>query len=614
MFKVMKLKALANRKFIALVAWTLLSTAVVFFLDISGTLQPIQDNAYDGLFYMRTKLRPAHERPESPVVLVAIDDQTFENKRYNIPQILWHHYFSDIILALADGGAKGIGLDMLLPRALFDDLVPNYSRTWLRTFVYAKRKGSPVVTGVVQLAGRMITPEGRYLQIIGPENIGLFNLTVDSDDFVRRQRLYFPSADHPEEGLYSVTFLLAKIWQPHLKLPAESIFIDYDPSPTPFPVFSFADVHQRALDKDLEFFKKNFNNKIVFIGETDSMTMDRHATPLYFLAETGHKRTAGVNILAQAMDTILRQDFFEEISAGYRFSLYLALALMICAVTIYGPSRDLPFLLLFLVFVYFVVSVMAFFKYLILPVVGGVAVMILSQVLSFSYRHWVVDWEKRKMRAIFQRYLPPKVVEKILVTKDRDFFRGENKRLCLMFTDIRGFTTYSEKREPTEVVGRLNEYFEAMSAVIVSEGGVVDKFLGDGIMAFFGAFDYGKPPSLAGARAALKMIDELERLNVKWKAADQESFRIGIGIHTGVVKVGNIGSENKMEYTVIGDAVNLASRLQDKTKDLRETIVISEDVYHDLSEAAEVEDRGVVDIKGRSRTKVFGLKGLRGEL
>ncbi|MFH1090151.1 MAG: adenylate/guanylate cyclase domain-containing protein, partial [Pseudomonadota bacterium] len=190
---------------------------------------------------------------------------------------------------------------------------------------------------------------------------------------------------------------------------------------------------------------------------------------------------------------------------------------------------------------------------------------------------------------------------------------GESKRLCLMFTDIRNFTTYSEKKEPTEVVSRLNEYLEAMSGVITSEGGVVDKYLGDGIMAFFGAFDEKVPATLAGARAALGMLEKLEKLNAKWSAEGLETFKIGIGMHTGVVKIGNIGSQNKMEFTVIGDAVNLASRLQDKTKELNEAIVISGESYQDLGAAALVDDRGYVDIKGRSQTKVYALKGLRGE-
>ncbi|MDY6852703.1 MAG: adenylate/guanylate cyclase domain-containing protein, partial [Thermodesulfobacteriota bacterium] len=163
-------------------------------------------------------------------------------------------------------------------------------------------------------------------------------------------------------------------------------------------------------------------------------------------------------------------------------------------------------------------------------------------------------------------------------------------------------------------VGRLNEYFEAMSAVIVSEGGVVDKFLGDGIMAFFGAFDEEPPPSLAGARAALKMLADLERLNAGWEARGEETFRIGVGMHTGMVKIGNIGSHNKMEYTVIGDAVNLASRLQDKTKSLGEPIVMSEETYHDLTGVAMAEDKGFLDIKGRAQSRVYALKGLKEKL
>ncbi|MCP4646563.1 MAG: adenylate/guanylate cyclase domain-containing protein, partial [bacterium] len=184
-------------------------------------------------------------------------------------------------------------------------------------------------------------------------------------------------------------------------------------------------------------------------------------------------------------------------------------------------------------------------------------------------------------------------------------------RLCILFSDIRNFTKYSETRSPEEVVSRLNEYFEAMSEAVFSEGGIVDKFLGDGLMAFFGAFDDpGKPagpiysPSLPGVRAAINMLDRLEKLNQNWQKQGQETFRIGVGIHTGEVKVGNIGSHNKMEYTIIGDAVNLTSRIQEKTKALKETILVSEAVYDDLTDVIEAEDKGIEEIRGRSPIRI----------
>lgn len=209
------------------------------------------------------------------------------------------------------------------------------------------------------------------------------------------------------------------------------------------------------------------------------------------------------------------------------------------------------------------------------------------------------------------------MVSQLLASKDTDFLRGENRRLCILFSDIRGFTKYSESRNPEEVVSRLNEYFEAMSEAVTVEGGIVDKFLGDGLMAFFGAFeDPENPvsPNMAGIRASLNMLDKLEKLNHKWKEQGQQTFKIGIGIHTGVVKVGNIGSNTKTEYTIIGDAVNLTSRLQDKTKSLNETVIMSENVYEDIADQIVAEDRGIVEIRGRSPVRVYALRDERREI
>jgi len=590
----------------------LASAAVVLLLDLGLILRPLELKAYDGLFFFRERFSLAAPRPDPPVVLVEIDDETFGDRTFHIPQTLWHRYFSEVIIGLADAGARVIGLDFVLPQVLFDELVPDYSRTWLRTLVYARSKAAPVVTGLVQTANRRIAPQSRYLQVLGNDHLGLFNLTTDADDFIRRQRLYFPSADDSRKGLYSVSFLLAQAYSPDLSLPAETVYIDYHHHETASARRSFAHVYQRIKARDSAYLQRNFKDKIVLIGQTDSLTQDRHPTPLYYLIRSGQKRTPGVEILAQTVSTILAGRFLAEIGPIHRFLIYLGLALLVSALTVYSPPARLPVLVPVIILVWTALDLTAFIHYLILPAAGGLTALLLGFGGAFFFRHWIVDREKRKVRAVFQRYLPAKVVRKLLASRDEDFFRGETRRLCLMFSDIRGFTTYSEKRPPAEVVGRLNEYFTAMSAVIASEGGAVDKFLGDGIMAFFGAFDDHARPSLAGARAALKMLAELDRLNAEWTVQGRETFRIGIGLHTGRVMIGNIGSPSKMEYTVIGDAVNLASRLQDKTKDLGEAVVISQEVYLDLADEAVVEDRGLVDIKGRAQTRAYALKGLTG--
>ena len=232
----------------------------------------------------------------------------------------------------------------------------------------------------------------------------------------------------------------------------------------------------------------------------------------------------------------------------------------------------------------------------------------MSQAGSFWYRHYIIEREKSRIRDIFQRYLPPQIARRVLAVKDSDFLKGENRRVCILFSDIRDFTKYAETKSPEEVVRRLNEYLQSMSKVVTSQNGVVDKFLGDGLMAFFESSEGSRNPSHAGITAAQRMLRELDSLNATWKQQGEEAFKIAIGIHTGDVMIGNIGSNDKTEYTVIGDPVNLASRLLEKTKETNETVLVSESVYADIAERFEAEDKGIVDIKGHSPVRIYAIK------
>lgn len=602
-----------NRKFkkeyLIHTAIIILSALLILLADLGNVFTPFNLKMYDTFFYLKSKILTV--QPNSPIVMVEIDDKTFDDKDFGIPVILWHNYFSEVIKGLADSGVKVIALDYLLPRALFDDIAPNYSRTWLSTFAYTASKGTRVVTGYVETKDRQILPHARYVQIIGAENIGLFNLTTDEDDFIRRQRLIFPCREGETKAVFSFSYLAARAFQPDISPNSEVIYIDYLPQNTAFPRYSFSDIYRKTAGHDMSFLRPRFQGKIVCIGTTDSLNQDRHPTPLYALYERENKRTNGTEIVANVIDTLLGRRFFSELSAWFRFGIYLVLASAAGLFTFWKPRRYALFFSPLLLMTYAGISLILFLNYLIMPVIPGIAVMILCQTVSFYYRYILIDKEKRRIRHVFQRFLPANVVSQLIATKDADFFRGENKRLCILFSDIRSFTSYSENKGPEEVVTRLNEYFEAMSAVVSSQGGIVDKFLGDGLMAFFGAFEHAENPSAAGVLAALNMLEELEILNRKWREQGQETFKIGIGLHTGAVKVGNIGSRNKMEYTIIGDAVNLASRLQDKTKVLQETIVISEDVYNDLAEEIIAQDRGIEEIRGRSPIRVYGLRGMK---
>ena len=207
--------------------------------------------------------------------------------------------------------------------------------------------------------------------------------------------------------------------------------------------------------------------------------------------------------------------------------------------------------------------------------------------------------ERDKLRTTFGKYMTRSVMDHLM--KGEVELGGEELTVTVLFTDIRGFTTISESMKAQDLVALLNEYFTAMVAIVMEENGVVDKYIGDAIMAVFGAPVPAADDARNAVRAAVRMRRALGDLNVKLKAKGKPEIQTGIGLHTGVVVAGNIGSEARMEYTVIGDTVNLASRLEGKTKDLGVGIVISEDTKALLGDEFETRPLSEITVKGRAQ-------------
>ena len=193
-------------------------------------------------------------------------------------------------------------------------------------------------------------------------------------------------------------------------------------------------------------------------------------------------------------------------------------------------------------------------------------------------------------------------------------FGGQLKELTVLFSDIRDFTTFTEKHEPQEVVAMLREYLTHMTDQVLAQQGTLDKYIGDAVMAIFGAPVELPDHAERACRAALAMAAEVERLQAKWVAEGKEPFQIGIGINTGQMVVGNLGSEQLFDYTVIGDAVNLGARLESLNKEHQTAkhIIISEGTYEAARDALEVRRLGEVTVRGKTRPVViYELLGLR---
>lgn len=223
-----------------------------------------------------------------------------------------------------------------------------------------------------------------------------------------------------------------------------------------------------------------------------------------------------------------------------------------------------------------------------------------GQIKNFALQSVLAQKTEQKIRNIFQKYVPADVIDEVLGNPEA-MLVGKNRNLAVLFSDIRGFTTISESMAPDELVLTLNRYFSLMVDVIIARGGTVDKYIGDAVMAIFGAPVHSENDALQSVIAGLEMVKALDSFNAEQLARGKKEFRIGIGINFGEVTVGNMGSVKKMNYTVIGDGVNLASRLEGLTKKYKQTLLFSESVYQKVGRQVWCRLLDKVVVKGKTQ-------------
>ena len=370
---------------------------------------------------------------------------------------------------------------------------------------------------------------------------------------------------------------------------------------------------------------ETFKDKIVLIGATVESLHDTYATPF-----KPKDPTPGVEIMANALDTVLSGQFIHVrsgvcptddlvvcLGSGLRapslLGVVLNSALALVLSTIRQPIRAV--LTLLGLMVAGALAWLAAFIYLRteLPFVVPEATLFLGFVIPSVERAVSEELEKRRVRGIFELFISPEMVGQ-LIEQGIDAMRGQRAELSILFSDIRGFTTMSEQMTPEQLVELLNEYLGAMTDVVHRNGGTVDKYEGDLVMAFFGAPVAYPDHAQRAAQTSIEMRQELERLRAKWAGEGKPSnLEMGIGLNTGEVFVGLVGSGKRVNYTVMGDAVNLASRLQDLTKDLAWPLLVSEFTFARIQDEFDAEFAEARLVKGKTVPvriyKVLGRKG-----
>jgi adenylate cyclase len=231
-----------------------------------------------------------------------------------------------------------------------------------------------------------------------------------------------------------------------------------------------------------------------------------------------------------------------------------------------------------------------------------------NHIKKYAFEAVLAQKREQKIRNIFQKYVPQEVINQLFENPEAELV-GDNRVLAILFSDIRDFTTISERLPPDEVVASLNRYFSVMVDVILSHKGIVDKYIGDAIMAFFGAPIKHENDAVESVYAGLEMTEKVVAFNEQQVKLGKPPFRIGVGITYGIVTVGNIGTEKKMDYTVIGDMVNTASRLEGLTKKYGQSMLISESLQVKVKDLLPCREMGRVQVKGRSTgQRIFSVK------
>jgi adenylate cyclase len=566
----------------------------------------------------------------SDIVVVAIDDQSFASIPFKYP---WPRtYHATLVRNLRRAGAHTIVFDIQFTEESTVD--PEQDDEFARAIA----EGDDVV-----LAGKMIVedreeyfhqellPPIKKLREVAP--FGLADTYFDSDGFVRWYTLY---RDYNDERYFSLGLaalakylrlegdqksLITKTDKGDYILGGQYLFKRYKPDlPSTFinffgPAYSFNTISfEQVVDEEglqLLLERDVFKDKIVLIGASVDELHDLFSTSFYVFS--GEKLMPGVEIHANFVQMVLNQDFYGKVDdlAAYVLTFVFAIAI---AFIIKKTKPIIGILSAFgIAAVYFTTNILLFTQVQIImnfiTPIGGIGIAIVG---CYAFQYFSEEKEKLYVRNVFKHYLAGNVVEKVLQDADALAFGGQRRRLTVLFSDIRSFTTYSEKYTPEEVVSNLGEYLTDMVDVILTYGGMLDKFVGDEVMAVFGAPAHVPDHAERACLTALEMIRSLDRLKDRWTSEGKEIFNIGIGVNTGDMLVGNLGSRQIFDYTVIGDNVNLGARLEgiNKVYKTANNIIISEFTKNELSDNLITRELDSVRVKGKTRpVAIFELVG-----
>ncbi len=622
----------------AVAAAIALATSAAVELPFAARLDGI---SVDSLFWLRdAAFGQRHDPAESATVVVALDEETYRRPPFqDLPKVMWTRQIAVVMNAVLAGGARVVGFDVIFPTS-----VESHLRGYDRDFLIALRKASlkgRVVLGKVQHQQKPISPFAGYSFAVGHQrNIRAVNMFEDDDGIIRRVPLMFKSRDLNigQRVEPSMSMELAARAAGHRPVIGKdggisldgialaaggdwALPINFDGGAGTIPTYSLADLHACAGAGGDDYFRRHFRDKVVLIGavldvEDRKLTSKRFITapeglnapercalpPMPGLYRAGLTRDTlpGIYIHAAAINNILRGDHLRRPGMLADEAIIAALTLAAAAPVMLLAPLWAGISIVAGALAWVVAATGAFQAGLVLPLYQPLASALLTFGALLGYRFAIADKDKRYLRQAFGYYLLPAVVDRLVASNAPPALGGETRELTVLFSDIADFTAISENLSPQSLVSFLNNYLSMMTGIIEAHGGFVDKYIGDAVVAVFGA-PLGDPDHAAQAvSAALACQARLADLPGGFGLPGDIAVTTRIGINSGEMLVGNIGSDRRFNYTVMGDAVNLASRLEGANKMFGTSILISDRTRELCEGAIEAREIDIVRVVGRA--------------
>ena len=551
-------------------------------------------------------VKTAVELEEIPLDDLDASDLT-ETERANFARLAWIDTYSnshDVDYPLTEKVIAGLRVDMERDAPMKAIDTDNDNKPDLYYHVVRKYQDTFLPSITLALATSYFNREIADLEVVLGEHIRIPGPRVYNVDTreLEPYRLLVKPAVIDETGAVieeAVTRPLEEI-----KIPineAGQMFINFmgiGSSASPqghqtFPVRSYAGYAARLPDKAPEKWPrtKAVGNKVLMVGPfSKGIAEDEKTTPYGLMY--------GVEIHANALNTIIMNNFLTYVPAWVNVLILLGMTLLTAFMVSRLPTVWSLVLSLFMIIVFFFAISLIFdlYHYIIIfsaPVLG----VLMSFLSVIVYRVMTEEKDKRRIRDMFGKYVSPQVVDQILENPPE--LGGLDKDLTVFFSDIRGFTTLSEIMTPQELVNHLNLYLTAMTDIIMDYEGTLDKYVGDEIMCFWGAPIAQPDHAMLACKCALRQMEVLKELNSNWPP--EKNINIGIGLNSGIMTVGNMGSLGRMNYTLTGDNVNLGARLEGTNKQYKTNVIISEYTYDLVKERVIARELDNIRVKGKNK-------------